>query len=88
MEGCGCYTCQNHSRAYLRHLFRTEEILGLRLASIHNVYFLVDLMRQARQAIFDDCFEEFRLEFLANFRIIPHEIRAKNREARAANHRK
>ncbi len=88
MEGCGCYTCQNHSRAYLRHLFRTEEILGLRLASIHNVYFLVDLMRQARQAIFDACFEEFRLEFLANFRIIPHEIRAKNREARAANHRK
>jgi queuine tRNA-ribosyltransferase len=84
-EGCGCYTCRNYSRAYLRHLFRCEEILGLRLASIHNVYFLVEMLRQARQAIFEERFEEFRLNFLANFRIIPHEVRAKNREARAAS---
>jgi queuine tRNA-ribosyltransferase len=84
-EGCGCYTCRTYSRAYIRHLLRCEEILGLRLTSIHNVYFLVDLMRQARQAIFDDRFEEFRLGFLENFRIISHEIRSKNREARAAS---
>ncbi len=86
-EGCGCYTCRTHSRAYLRHLFKTEEILGLRLASIHNVYFLLDLMRQARQAILEDRFEQFRLDFLANFRIIPHDIRQHNRERREASHR-
>lgn len=85
LEGCGCYTCRNHSRAYLRHLFKTEEILGLRLASIHNVYFLVELMRQIRQAIFEDRFEEFRLAFLEGFKIIPHEVRQLNREKRAAS---
>jgi queuine tRNA-ribosyltransferase len=84
-EGCGCYTCRTYSRAYLRHLFRTEEILGLRLASIHNVYFLLQLMRDIRQAILEDRFEQFRLDFLANFRIIPHEIRQHNREKRAAS---
>jgi len=87
-EGCGCYTCQNHSRAYLRHLFRCEEVLGLQLATIHNVHFLVDMMQQARESIFADRFEDFREQFLANFRIIPHEIREKNREARAASHKK
>jgi queuine tRNA-ribosyltransferase len=85
MEGCQCYTCRTYSRAYLRHLFRTEEILGLRLASIHNVHFLLDLMRQARQAILEERFEEFRLGFLENFRIIPHEVRQHNREKREAS---
>ncbi len=84
-EGCGCYTCRTHSRAYLRHLFRTEEILGLRLASIHNVHFLLELMREARRSILEDRFEQFRLDFLANFRTIPHEIRQHNREKRAAS---
>lgn len=85
MDGCGCYTCRTYSRSYLRHLFRTEEILGLRLASIHNVYFLLDLMRQVRQAILDDRFEDFRLAFLENFRVIPHEVRQHNREKREAS---
>jgi queuine tRNA-ribosyltransferase len=84
-EGCQCYTCRTHSRAYLRHLFRNEEILGLRLASIHNVYFLLQLMREARQAIFEDRFETFREEFLSHFRTIPHEVRQHNREKRAAS---
>ncbi len=84
-EGCQCYTCRTHTRAYLRHLFKNEEILGLRLASIHNVYFLLELMRQARQAIFDDRFETFREGFLANFRTIPHEVRQHNRERREAS---
>ena len=50
-EGCGCWACRRYSRAYLRHLFVTRELLGLRLLSIHNLYFLTDLMREARCAI-------------------------------------
>jgi queuine tRNA-ribosyltransferase len=88
MEGCPCYTCQNHSRAYLRHLFRCEEILGLRLASIHNVHFLIQLLQEVREAILADGFEEYRETFLANFRVIPHEIRQKNREARTKSFEK
>ncbi|NWJ97624.1 MAG: tRNA guanosine(34) transglycosylase Tgt [Chloroflexi bacterium] len=84
-EGCLCYTCRTYSRAYLRHLIRNEEILGLRLASIHNLYFLLQLMREARQAIFEDRFETFREEFLAHFRTIPHEVRQHNREKREAS---
>jgi queuine tRNA-ribosyltransferase len=48
---CGCYTCRQFSRAYLRHLYVAEEILGLRLNTIHNLHYYLDLMRQARQAI-------------------------------------
>ncbi len=50
-EGCECYTCQNFSRAYLHHLFIAKEILAMRLATIHNLYFLESLMRQIRKAI-------------------------------------
>ena len=48
---CGCYTCQNYSRAYLRHLDRCNEILGSRLNTLHNLHFYLDLMRTLRQAI-------------------------------------
>ena len=48
---CACYTCRHFSRAYLRHLYVAEEILGLRLNTIHNLHYYLDLMRQARQAI-------------------------------------
>jgi queuine tRNA-ribosyltransferase len=50
-EGCGCWACSSYSRAYVRHLFVAEELLGLRVLSIHNLYFLTDLMSQARAAI-------------------------------------
>lgn len=50
-ENCGCYTCQNFSRAYLRHLFNAEEILGLSLVSLHNIYYYETLMEKAREAI-------------------------------------
>ena len=50
-EGCGCWSCRRYSRAYVRHLFVARELLGLRLLSIHNLYFLTDLMRDARTAI-------------------------------------
>ena len=48
---CGCYTCQNFSRAYLRHLFQAKEILAMRLNTIHNLFYYLDLMRQMRDAI-------------------------------------
>lgn len=49
--GCECMTCQNYTRAYIHHLFRSEEMLGLRLATYHNVYFIVNMMQQIREAI-------------------------------------
>ena len=79
-EGCGCYTCRHFTRAYLRHLFKSGEILGARLATIHNVHFLLQLMREIRAAIADNGFEAFREAFLADYPIIPHEIRAANRK--------
>ena len=60
---CGCYACQNFSRAYIRHLFKADEIFGLRLTTIHNLYHLLDFMRRMRQAILEDRFPAFRDEF-------------------------
>jgi queuine tRNA-ribosyltransferase len=60
---CGCYACKNHTRAYIRHLFNTEEILGLRLVSLHNIYFYVKLIQLSRQAISAGNFEDFRKDF-------------------------
>ena len=62
-EGCTCYTCQNFSRAYIRHLFKAGEVLGLELATIHNIHFLLRLMERAREAILNNSFREFRKEF-------------------------
>jgi len=64
---CGCYTCTNFSRSYLRHLFNGKEMLGLVLLSLHNVYFFLDLMRQVRQAIKDDKFSQFKQMFLMGY---------------------
>jgi queuine tRNA-ribosyltransferase len=64
---CRCYACRNFSRAYLRHLFNTDEILGLRLVSLHNIHFYLELMRKIRQAIYNDKFSEFKKEFLAGY---------------------
>lgn len=61
-QGCECYACRNFTRAYLRHLIKAEEILGLRLVSIHNLHFYVGLARRARAAILDGSFEKFRRE--------------------------
>ncbi len=59
---CGCPTCQNFSRAYLRHLFKAEEMLGMRLAVMHNLYFYNDLMQRIRDALDEGRFAEFRAE--------------------------
>lgn len=66
-EHCNCYTCRNYSRAYIRHLVRVNEIFGLRLLTIHNLHFLIDFMKQMRQAILEDRFPEFYRKFTANF---------------------
>jgi queuine tRNA-ribosyltransferase len=67
-KDCGCSTCQKYSAAYLAHLFRAKEMLGCALASIHNVYFLNNLMTQIRQAILDDKFFEFKEKFIENYK--------------------
>lgn len=63
-EACACYCCKNFSRAYLRHLFNAGEILGLRLVSYHNIYFFLNLMKSAREAIKEDRFSRFKKDFL------------------------
>jgi len=62
---CNCATCRRFSRAYLRHLFASDEVLGLRLLSLHNVHFLLALMRQARQSILDGVFDVWSRDWLA-----------------------
>ena len=64
---CECYTCKNYSRAYVCHLFRTHEMLGGTLGSIHNLYFIVNLVKRARQAILEGNFKEFKENFLAKY---------------------
>jgi len=59
---CACYTCKNYSRAYLAHLFRAKEMLAATLTSIHNLYYVVNLVKKARQAIIDGKWEEFKKE--------------------------
>lgn len=68
-EGCGCYACRNFSRAYLRHLIKAEEILGLRLVSLHNLHFYLNLLRRARAAILDGSFAEFRKTFVSGYQV-------------------
>jgi queuine tRNA-ribosyltransferase len=64
---CDCSTCTRFSRAYLRHLFVTEEILGLRLLSLHNVHFLIRLMRTAREHIAGGTFDRWSADWLARY---------------------
>ncbi len=62
---CGCYTCQNYSRSYLRHLDKTGEILGARLNTIHNLHYYVQLMATMRAALENGSFKDFLAEFYA-----------------------
>ena len=70
-EECGCTACRRFSRAYIRHLFTSDEILGLRLLSLHNVHFLVRLMRDARAAIRDGTIDAWSREWLARYHSRP-----------------
>lgn len=65
---CNCKVCRNYSRSYLRHLFKSQEILSSMLASYHNLYFLNNLVKEARDAINNDRFEEYKKFFLTRFK--------------------
>lgn len=65
---CRCYACQNFSRAYIRHLFNAGEILGLRLVSLHNLHFYLQLMQEVRRALKEGSFAAFRKHFIENYK--------------------
>lgn len=69
-KDCNCYTCQNHTKAYIRHLFKASEPSGPTLLSIHNIYFLIDLVNQIRKSILDNTL----IEFLSNYPLTPHDL--------------
>ena len=64
---CNCYTCKNYSRAYIRHLVKANEILGVRLLSIHNLRFLTKMMERVRIEIENDTFLDFKNEFYKKY---------------------
>jgi len=66
-EDCECYTCKNYSRAYIAHLFHGKEMLAGTLASTHNLYFIVNLVKKIRQSIIDENFFEFKEKFLREY---------------------
>src|SRR5699024_9595688 len=66
-ENCSCYTCRNYSRAYIRHLINTNEILGFRLTTYHNLYFLLELMEQVRNAIANNRLGDFKEAFFEQY---------------------
>ena len=70
-EGCGCYTCQTFSRAYIRHLIMAKETLSGTLISIHNIHMLQELMKNIRQSILENRFSEFAKQFLSNYSYKP-----------------
>ena len=63
-KSCKCYTCQNFSRSYLHHLFKIGEMLGLRLNTIHNLFFYKTFMKEASNAIKNKKFKEYQIDFL------------------------
>ena len=79
---CACYTCRNYSRAYLRHLDRCGEMLGPRLATLHNLHHYLDLMARMREAIAAGRFDAFRAQFHAARR--PEELWRRGLTARGA----
>ncbi|MCX5716075.1 MAG: tRNA guanosine(34) transglycosylase Tgt [Candidatus Omnitrophica bacterium] len=70
-EGCGCFACKNYTRSYIRHLFNTEEMLGLRLVSLHNIYFYATLMAEIRAAILENRFPEYKKNIKQNHKPPP-----------------
>jgi queuine tRNA-ribosyltransferase len=67
-DGCTCPACRDFTRGYIRHLIKSEEILGLRLITLHNLHFYLDLMKRARRAIEDGTFTELRAQFVAGYK--------------------
>ena len=72
-DECACYTCRNFSRAYLRHLVIGKEITGLRLATYHNLHFMLETMRRIRRSILEGTFADLKERFLADYRTTSHQ---------------
>jgi len=66
-ENCDCYACKNFTKAYIRHLIKADEVLGIRLTSLHNLHFLLDLMRNMREAIRNDALLDYKKDFFSAF---------------------
>ena len=66
-EGCDCFACTHHTRAYLRHLLKAGEILGLRMLSVHNSHFFLEVMRDIRRHLAAGTFDDYREDFIANY---------------------
>ena len=79
-DGCDCYTCQNFSAAYLHHLFKCEELLAYRLATLHNLRFVIRLMEEMRKHILDGTFLSFKDSFVANYEPADEETRSAQRQ--------
>jgi len=67
-ENCACYSCRNFTKSYIAHLFRANEMLGPTLGSIHNLYFIVNLVKKIRQSILEENFEEYKQQFFASYK--------------------
>ena len=67
-DTCDCYTCKNFTKAYVRHLITSGEVNGGRLLSIHNIRFLIKEMEEIREAIRNDCFDEYKEEFISKYK--------------------
>ena len=78
--GCQCYTCRTFSLAYLRHLLVAKETLALRLTTLHNLHFMLELMRRIRQSIIDSTFVTYKDNFLTRYQAVPEEKRQKRRQ--------
>jgi queuine tRNA-ribosyltransferase len=85
-EGCDCYTCRHFSRAYVRHLLRAREILGLRLATLHNLSFVLRLMQEIRASILEGTFSSFKDGFLRQYHVVPEEVRLAERARQRRPH--
>ncbi|MCX5994283.1 MAG: tRNA guanosine(34) transglycosylase Tgt [Chloroflexi bacterium] len=79
--GCRCFACRNYSAAYLHHLFKCEELLAYRLATIHNLFFMQKLIEQARNAIAEGVFPEFKKGFLESYKTTDEERRIEQKMA-------
>ena len=78
---CQCYTCRTFSLAYLRHLLIAKETLVLRLTTLHNLHFMLELMRRIRQSIFDGTFVEYKNSFLAAYKPVAEDKRGRRKAA-------
>ena len=78
-DKCDCYMCENYSTGYLKHLFKSKEYLAYRLASIHNLRFIIKLMDDIRVSIQNNTFKEFRDRFLSKYKLSDQEARNKQR---------